>query len=72
MHMENRQQAADDVAVIAETITSLHTLLDRFHSQHGDELYARVEAAWPDAYRLQDAKTLFKLERDLTPSDNSL
>ncbi len=64
-----RKLSADDVAVIAEAITSLHTLLDRFHSQHGEELGERLEAAWP-AYHLQDAKALVKLERELTPPDH--
>ncbi len=65
--MADLQQAADDVGVIAETIDSLHTLLDRFHARHGEQLYERLEAAWPDAPRIHSARALYKLHRDLAP-----
>ena len=67
--MKNLQQAADDVGVIAETVESLHKLLDRFHANHGEEMYERIEAAWPDASRVHGPSNLYKLSRDLTPSD---
>ena len=67
--MKNLQQAADDVGVIGETVETLHKLLDKFHADHGQELYERLEAAWPDAYRLASAKPLYDLERQLTPPD---
>lgn len=65
--MKNLQQAADDVGVIAETVASLHKLLDRFHASHGQDIYERLEAAWPDASRIHGAQALYKLNRDLTP-----
>ena len=67
--MKNMQQAADDVGVIAETVASLHKLLDRFHAAHGEKLYERLEAAWPDASRIHSAQALYKLNRDLTPDE---
>ena len=67
--MKNLQQAADDVYVLAETVESLHELLDRFHAKHGEEMYERIEAAWPDASRVHGPSTLYKLSRDLTPPD---
>ena len=67
--MKNLQHATDDVGVIAETVATLNKLLDRFYSQHGQELYMKIEAAWPDAHSIHTAKALFKLERDLVPPD---
>lgn len=67
--MRNLQQAADDVGVIAETVRSLITLLDRFHAIHGEETYERLAAAWPDAGEIGGVDALFKLARDLTPPD---
>jgi hypothetical protein len=67
MTMKDTQQAADDVGVIAETVSSLHTLLDRFYAKHGEKLYERLEAAWPDASRIAGPSNLYKLNRDLTP-----
>lgn len=68
--MADLQQAADDVGVIAETVKELTKLLDKFQADHGDAIYARVEAAWPDAYTMNSPAALFKLERDLTtPSE---
>lgn len=67
--MKDLQQAADDVGVIAEAVDELHKLLDRFHSNHGTELYERLERVWPDAYSLASAKPLHDLERQLTPPD---
>jgi hypothetical protein len=64
------QLAADDVGVIAETVETLHKLLDKFHSEHGQELYDRVEKAWPDAYRIASAKPLYDLEQKLTPPED--
>jgi hypothetical protein len=65
--MKNLQQAADDAGVIAETIESLHTLLDRFHATHGEKIYARLEEAWPDAPRIHGPSNVYKLSRDLAP-----
>ena len=67
--MKNLQQAADDVYVLAETVESLHELLDRFHAKHGEKMYERIEAVWPDASRVHGPSTLYKLSRDLTPPD---
>lgn len=67
--MKNLQQVADDVGVIAETVASLHKLLDRFHSQHGEQMYDRLAEAWPDASRIHGPSALYKLNRDLTPDD---
>ena len=63
------QAAADDVGVIAETVATLHKLLDKSHADHGQELYDRLEKAWPDAYRIAGAKPLHDLERQLTPPE---
>ena len=67
--MKNLQQAADDVGVIAETVDTLHKLLDKFHREHGEAIYERLEKIWPDAYSLASAKPLYDLERQLTPPD---
>jgi|HubBroStandDraft_6_1064221.scaffolds.fasta_scaffold933414_2 hypothetical protein len=67
--MKNLQQAADDVGVIAETIETLHKLLDKFHADHGPELYGRVERAWPDASRIAAPRALYSLESQLTPPE---
>lgn len=65
--MKDFQQAADDVGVIAETVETLHKLLDKFHADHGDELYGRIEAVWQDVYSLTAAKPLYDLADRLTP-----
>ena len=69
--MKNYQQAADDVGVIAETVEALGKLLDKFHAEHGTELYERLEAVWPDAVNFGGtaAKPLYDLARRLTPPD---
>ncbi len=67
--MKDLQQAADDVGVIAETVETLHKLLDKFHADHGDEIYGRLEAAWPDVYSLTTAKPIYNLADRLTPPD---
>ena len=68
--MKDLQQAADDVGVIAETVDTLHKLLDKFQADHGTEIYRRLEAVWPDAYALTPAKPLYNLERQFTPPDD--
>jgi hypothetical protein len=65
--MRDFQQAADDVGTIAEAVEAVVTLLDRFHAKHGEELYERVAAAWPDASTLASTKPLHELEKKLTP-----
>lgn len=69
--MKNLQQAADDVGTIAEAVKALGTLLDKFHADHGEEIYSRLEKAWPDAASIcgPAAKPLYELERQLTPPD---
>ena len=67
--MKDLQQAADDVGVIAETVATLHKLLDKFHSEHGEDRYECLQNAWPDAYTLTSAKPLYELEQKLTPPD---
>lgn len=69
--MKDLQQAADYVGTIAETVETLHKLLDKFRSDHSDKLYSQLEAAWPDAYSLTSAKPLYKLEQQLTPPDDT-
>jgi hypothetical protein len=64
--MKSMQQAADDIGTIAETIETLHKLLDKFHADHGPELYDRLETAWPDANRIASPRALIQLERDLS------
>ena len=65
--MKNLQQAADDVAVIADAIEELGALLDNFHANHGEELYSRLERVWPTAAQFGGAaaEPLYKLKRDL-------
>ncbi len=65
--MKDLQQAADDTGVIAETVATLHKLLDKFHADHGEEIYERLEKAWPDAHRIASAKPIYELERQLSP-----
>ena len=65
--MKDLQHAADDVGTIAETVETLHKLLDKFHAEHGVELYERLHTIWPDASRIAGPSALFKFERDLTP-----
>ena len=71
--MKNLQQAADDAGTIAETIDTLGKLLDKFHADHGEELYSRLERAWPDAVNFGgNAVTtqIYRLASDLTPPDH--
>jgi hypothetical protein len=68
--MSDHQIAADDVGVIAETVESLHKLLDKFYAEHGNEMYERLHAVWPDASRVAGPSALYKLSRDLTPPDS--
>ena len=67
----NLQCAADDAAVIAETIDTLGKLLDRFHATYGTELYERLEKAWPAAIEFGGpaSKPLHDLARQLEPSE---
>lgn len=67
--MKDLQQAADDAGVIAETVETLHKLLDKFHANHGEEIYNRLDAVWPDAHRIAGPKPLYDLSRQLTPPD---
>lgn len=67
--MKNLQQAADDVGVIAETVDTLHKLLDRFADKHGSVLSDRLMSVWPSSYSLDPPAHLYKLARDLTPPD---
>ena len=71
--MKNLQQAADDAAVIAETVETLGKLLDKFHAEHGTELYERLEKVWPDAVNFGGtaAKPIYKFSDDLTPPDDA-
>ncbi len=65
----NLQQAADDAGTIAETVETLGKLLDRFHAAHGEELYAKLERAFPLASEFGGGteKPLYDLEQQLTP-----
>jgi hypothetical protein len=65
------QQASDDVGAIAEEVETLGRLLDKFHAEHGSEMYERLERAFPDASAFggSAAKGLYKLASDLAPPD---
>lgn len=70
--MKNLQQAADDVAMIAEAVHDLGKMLDKFHANHGTELYERLEKEWPSAVEFggSAAKPLYDLAGRLTPPDD--
>jgi len=67
----NLQCAADDVAVIADTVDDLGKLLDKFHANHGTELYERLEKIWPLAVEFGGSAStpLHYLASQLEPSE---
>ena len=66
--MKNLQQAADDAGTIAETVEALGKLLDKFHADHGDKIYARLKRAFPSADQFGGSAPdlLYCLEQQLT------
>jgi len=71
MNMKNLQQAADDAGTIAETVETLGKLLDRFHTDHGEELYARLERVFPlvSEFGGGTEKPIYHFAQQLTPSE---
>lgn len=66
------QQAVDDIGEIIDAFGAVSDLLDRFQQEHGDELYSRLEAAFPLAYQISSGATkgLLDLMRDMTPPED--
>jgi len=65
----NLQCAADDIGVIAETVDTLGTLLDRFYERYDADLTRRLEEIWPMMTWVDGTlvRKLYALERALTP-----
>lgn len=69
--MRDLQRAADDVGVIAETVDTLHKLLDKLRETHGDVIWARFVMAFPrhDVIGNVTINRLYALEEALTAPD---
>lgn len=66
------QSAADDANVIGDLVSDIGKLLDKFHAEHGEELYGQLEKAWPDAVNFGGSapKPLFDLAKRWTPPED--
>ena len=68
------QSAADDLSVIGGAVDELGKMLDKFHADHGTEIYDRLHCVWPDAERFGGtaSKPIHDLAIKLTPPDSCL